>query len=275
MTNDKTHQIDAPTFSVSQQPTELPLSALLTQRCVDFSNSPKAVEIIDKGIEKLFGNLVEDAFGSYSDFGKVMKTAMKAALPTNVENIIELERYNSLVTRLMREKWETAGIANGIVEQMTAMVTEFTNGETIPKFIMASDLWKAFIEDNSEEACEEQWDAPQVVIDDNDGDQHKWIGLHAEPGDRSSYRSKAKTHSYECDCRLALSLQHDEKRATLLHEDYPVYELFAGHVKGGTLGKKIIKAYSRFDKLILALYYGGSMLVWNEEPDDLYYPSHD
>ncbi|CNF64560.1 Uncharacterised protein [Yersinia enterocolitica] len=56
MTNDKTHQIDAPTFSVSQQPTELPLSALLTQRCVEFSNSPKAVEIIDKGIEKLFGN---------------------------------------------------------------------------------------------------------------------------------------------------------------------------------------------------------------------------
>ncbi|HHH2240402.1 TPA: hypothetical protein ACPY50_000539 [Yersinia enterocolitica] len=51
MTNDKTHQIDAPTFSVSQQPTELPLSALLTQRCVEFSNSPKAVEIIDKGIE--------------------------------------------------------------------------------------------------------------------------------------------------------------------------------------------------------------------------------
>lgn len=274
MTNDKTHHIDTPTFSVSQQPIELPLSVLLTQRCVEFSNSAKAVEIIDKGIEKLFGNLIDDAFGSYSDFGKVMKTAMKAALPTNVENIIELERYNSLVTRLMREKWETAGIESGIVTKMDEMITEFTSEGVIPKFIKASDLWAAFVEDNSERASEERWDCPQSLIKD-DRDGFIYVGLHAEPA--GGYKTEV-SKVYNCDVYLGFRAERVDgwRGAQILHDEHPVYELFSGSLEHNKiLGKRIIKAYSRFDKLILALYYGGSMLVWNEDPDDLYYPGHD
>lgn len=274
MTNDKTHQIDAPTFSVSQQPTELPLSTLLTQRCVEFSNSPKAVEIIDKGIEKLFGNLIDDAFGSYSDFGKVMKNAMKAALPTNVENIIELERYNSLITRLMREKWETAGIESGIVKKMDEMITEFTSEGVIPKFIKASDLWAAFVEDNSERASEERWDCPQSLIED-DHDGFIYVGLHAEPA--GGYKTEV-SKAYNCDVYLGFRAERVDgwRSAQILHDECPVYELFSGSLEHNKiLGKRIIKAYSRFEKLVLALYHGGSLLVWDSAPDDLYYPGND
>lgn len=57
----------------------------------------------------------------------------------------------------------------------------------------------------------------------------------------------------------------------LLQDGNNVYELIGGRVEDKILGKKIIKAYSRFDKLVLALYYGGSLLVWDESPEDICY----
>ncbi len=70
---------------------ELTLSELLTQRCVEFANSEQAVEIIDKGITKLFTSVVDDAFRSYSDFGKAFKEAMENALPTSIEDMVDLK----------------------------------------------------------------------------------------------------------------------------------------------------------------------------------------
>lgn len=259
--------------------TELTLSALLTQRCVEFSNSPKAVEIIDSGIEKMFKELVNDAFRSYSDFGKSMTEAFKAALPTNVESIVELERYNSLVVRLVKEKWATAGIESKIVEQMTELVSEFTSEKTIPKFIMASDFWKAFIEDQQEKAAEEQWSVPQVFVEESDyADGYLRVGLHPEPSESGRYSSSSKNSYHQCDFTFAFSPQsdgHGRNKKAIKHEGHQVYELYAGQLDNGVLGKKIIKAYSQFDKLVMALYYGGSFFVWDESPEDISYPGYD
>lgn len=90
-------------FLATSQKPELTLSELLTQRSVQFANSPKAVEIIDQGIEKLFKELVSDAFRSYGDFGKQLTDAMKAALPTNINDVIDLPKYNHMVIAQMRE----------------------------------------------------------------------------------------------------------------------------------------------------------------------------
>lgn len=262
----------------SQKSPELTLSALLTQRCVQFSNSAEAVEIIDKGVAKLFTNIVDNAFSSYGDFGKLLGEAMKKALPSNVESIVELERYNSLIIRLIREKWATAGIENKIVEQMTALVTEFTSEDSIPQLIMASDFWKAFTEDQSEKACEERWESPQVIVERDSSYGFVVVGLHPEPESERRFSSSSKTHAYSCDFCFHLSPKtnrEERERVNVLHDGHQVYELIAGQVDSGTLGKKIFKAYSRFDKLVMALYYGGSVLVWDEEPDDLYYPSYD
>lgn len=62
-----------------------------------------------------------------------------------------------------------------------------------------------------------------------------------------------------------------------MHEGYQAYELYAGHVGSDVLGKKVISAYSHFDKLIQALYYGGSFLVMDQIPDadEMTYPHHE
>lgn len=270
-TNDE--RLAADIAAVSAQP-ELTLSALLTQRCVQFANSPKAVEIIDQGIEKLFKELVSDAFRSYGDFGKQLTDAMKAALPTNISEVIDLPKYNHMVIAQMREAWAKSGVHTDMQQRVLELVEEFTSEEAVPKFIMASDLWEAFIEDNQERATEEQWSAPQVFVEESEYG-FIYVGLEPEAENNSRYLSSKKTSAHSCDFLLALSPQKTREGRTetpVTHEGHQVYELFSGHMDNGVLGKKVISAYSRFDKLVMALYYGGSFLAWDESPEDLSYP---
>lgn len=115
---------------------------------------------------------------------------------------------------------------------------------------------------------ESGWDSPQVFVTD-DGDGFIQVGLHAEEA-ASSYSSVSM---HKCDYTFSLSAQrvNGYKSDLLLKDDHYVYELFGGKVNDKILGKRIIKAYSRFDKLVLNLYYGGSLLVWDESPEDIGY----
>ncbi|MBG5893285.1 hypothetical protein [Providencia rettgeri] len=247
---------------------ELTLSELLTQRCVEFANSEQAVEIIDKGITKLFTSVVDDAFRSYSDFGKAFKEAMENALPTSIEDMVDLKKYNTLVTEKMRNSWENSGIETDMQEKVAALVKDFVSEEECPKYIKASDLWEAFIKDNTSDAMESGWDSPQVFFDD-ERDGSIFVSLHPDEA-TSSYSSIRES---ECDYRFHLGDVRVDGYGSelLLHEGHKVYELFSGKVKGKVLGKNIIEPYSTFDKLILNLYYGGSLLVWDESPEDICY----
>lgn len=261
-------------IAATSLPPESTLSELLTARCVQFANSPKAVEIIDQGIEKLFKELVSDAFRSYGDFGKQITDAFKASLPTNISDVIDLPKYNQMVVNLTREAWANSGVTTDMQKKVLELVEEFTSDEAIPKFVMASDLWKAFIEDNEERATEEQWDAPQVFVEESEYG-HIWLGLHPEPANTNRHSSSRTLSAHSCDFLLALSPQKTREGRTetpATHEGHQVYDLFAGHMDNGVLGKKVISAYSRFDKLVMALYYGGSLLVWDESPEDISYP---
>lgn len=253
------------------------LSELLTQRVTRFATSQKAVEIIDDGVEKLFKDLVSDAFRSYGDFGKQLNEAFKASLPTNISEVIDLPKYNQMVVNLTREAWAKTGITSDMQQKVLALVEEFTSDEAIPQFIKASDLWAAFIEEHQERATEEQWEAPQVFVEESDYG-FIYVGLHPEAESQIRYSSSRKSSAHSCDFMLAFNPQkkrEDRTETPVTHEGHQAYELFSGHMDNGVLGKKVIQAYSRFDKLVMALYYGGSFLVWDESPEDISYPGYD
>ncbi len=270
-------RLAADVAATSKPAAELTLSDLLTQRVTQFANSDTAVEIIDKGVEKLFKDLVDDAFRSYGDFGKKLNEAFKASLPTNISEVIDLPKYNQMVVNLTREAWANSGVTSDMQQKVLALVEKFTSDEAIPKFIMASDLWAAFIEEHQERATEEQWEAPQVFVEDSDYG-FIYVGLHPEAESQSRYSSCKKSSAHSCDFMIAFKPQEkreDRTETPVTHEGHQVYELFAGHMDNGVLGKKVIRAYSRFDKLVMALYYGGSFLAWDESPEDISYPGHD
>ncbi|WP_145517512.1 hypothetical protein [Yersinia mollaretii] len=261
--------------TVCHAASELPLSALLTERCNQFANSPKAVKIIDSGIEKMLTDMVNDVFRADGNFGKQLTEVFKAALPTNIATIVDLQRYNSLVIQSIREAWDSSRIEGSLVERMTDLVTEFTREGAIPKYVLASDLWAAFLEENNARAIEERWRKPQVIISQFENGDYIWIGLHPEQSSPKHYYGGVKNSAHECDFMLAFSAkyhcEHDTK-IPVMRENKPVYELFAGHLDRGTLGKTVLNAYSQFDKLVLALYYGGSLLLWDKNPKDIHYP---
>ncbi|TDB41608.1 hypothetical protein, partial [Photorhabdus khanii] len=230
---------------------ELTLSELLTQRCVNFSHSEKAIEIIDDGIEKLFKDLVSDAFRSYGNFGKLLTKSFENALPNNISNVIDLQKYNHMIVSKIKEEWVKSSVHNNIQQRIVELAEEFTSELTAPRYIMASKLWAAFIESNQEQAYEERWESPKVIIDEHD-DGYLWLGLDPEASSSYRYMSSNKTSTYECKIMLALSPNGTDE------EDRQIYELFYGHLDNtNVLGKKVISAYSKFDKLIMSLYYGG------------------
>ncbi|HDL8432297.1 TPA: hypothetical protein PXR40_001569 [Yersinia enterocolitica] len=271
------HNMNNPN-AVPQMSAELPLSILLTQRCIKFANSQRAVDIIDNGIACLFKQLTDETFSTESDFSKDLSGAFKAALPTNLSNILELQHYNALIIKSIREAWASSDIGAEMVERMTDLVEEFTHDQAIPKYILASDLWAAFIEENATRAVEEQWKKPQVVVTQFDNGDHIWIGLHPEYTTNTPYPTGPKSSAHECDFMLAFSAQYRlerDSKTAILYDGKPAYSLFAGYMDRGTLGKSVIKPYSRFDRLILALYYGGSLLLWDKSPEGLRYPGNE
>ncbi|MBO1929905.1 hypothetical protein J4731_23355 [Providencia rettgeri] len=58
-----------------------------------------------------------------------------------------------------------------------------------------------------------------------------------------------------------------------MHDGYPVYSLYAGELEyHDTLGKQVVQFRSEFERLVGALYYGGSLLVLDEsDADEIYY----
>ncbi|WP_154715582.1 hypothetical protein [Pectobacterium fontis] len=49
---------------------------------------------------------------------------------------------------------------------------------------------------------------------------------------------------------------------------------YSGKCDGDILGKKVIAFYTRFEKLVAALYYGDSLLALDQDDaDEVYYPS--
>lgn len=161
---------------------------------------------------------------------------------------------------------------------MTDLVEEFTHDKAIPKYILASDLWAAFIEVNAQRAVEEQWKKPQVVVSQFDNGDHIWIGLHPDHPTKSPYPIGPKISAHECDFMLAFSAQYRlerDSKTAILYDGKPAYSLFSGYMDRGTLGKSVIHPYSRFDRLVLALYYGGSLLLWDKSPEGLRYPGNE
>ncbi|HHM9318137.1 TPA: hypothetical protein ACRNS5_005364 [Pseudomonas aeruginosa] len=93
------------------------LQDLLAERVTLYAASDRPRELIDEGIDKLFKEVVSDAFRSYGDFGGAIKEAVKAALPANVSDILDLQRYNAIVANALRQRWESAGLSAVILEQ--------------------------------------------------------------------------------------------------------------------------------------------------------------
>ncbi|WP_313824047.1 hypothetical protein [Leclercia sp.] len=257
------------------------LANAINEHCRQFEASPEFSEMVSKHVRSLYENAIQDVF-RWGKFPDAVKEALKEALPGNITDVCDLPRYNLMLARALDEQWKTNAISDRLVTQMQDLVKDFIEQDQTPKFIKASDLWAAYIEQYQEEAAHEGWERPQVVIAEPDEDWMKnyfQIGLEKEPHNNSRYsHTREKTHYFQCDVYLCFrkeTTREDRKDIPVTHDGHEVYSLYTGQLEGSdALGKKPVQFRNKFEKLVGALYYGDSLLVLDEsDADEIYYPS--
>ncbi|MGM3172528.1 hypothetical protein [Dickeya lacustris] len=254
------------------------LATAINDHCRQFEASEEFRDMIHKHVRALYEKTIEDTF-RWGRFPDAVKKALEEALPGNITEIADLPRYNLLLARALDEQWKTNAVSEQLVTHMQALVKDFIEQDQLPKFIKASDLWRAYVEQYQEEAEQEGWERPQVVVND-DRDGFFYIGFEKEPASERSYRYQSKEQkekAHQCEVYLGFhqkTVRDGRNNNPVMHEGNPVYSLFNGKLEfNDALGKKPVQFRSTFEKMVGALYYGDSLLVLDDEADDICYPN--
>ncbi|BFI54153.1 Uncharacterised protein [Yersinia similis] len=278
MTNEKLAAIAATT-----QPKATSLATDIAAHCLAFEQSPEYSTMLQKHVSSLYEKTIRETF-EWGDFPRAVKKALEEALPANISEMVNLRRYNILMAKKLEESWTLNAVGERMTGSMQKMVLDFVKSEETPKYIKASDLWKAYIEEHKEEAAHEGWERPEVLMEMGEGDVFR-VGIEKEPASESSSlysssRNNKKTHAFEFTdnfyfMRKGEYVDSKGRMDKIMQEvdGFPVYELYSGQVDGDALGKKVIMFRGEFEKLVGALYYGDSLLVLDEsDADEVYYP---
>lgn len=256
------------------------LNELLTDGVSRFTKSDKPQKIIDEAVKSLFSRLIEDAFGSYGDFGRQMKELINKALPQNIEKIAELPKYNKLIIDSLRNEWNTSGVEKQFIDQTTEAMKKFLNKDKVPDVIFLSDLLNEFMAENEEQAMEEGWEKPSLIIDEKEDhlighSKTCHIYFDKEPQNPYSY-----SHSYSIQQQSKYQLENNiaghftEKTIEVDGFQYPIYKIYSARFEGMHMSKLLKHNCSKFESMMIALYCGSSTLALDCQADDIYYPNH-
>lgn len=249
------------------------LQELLADRVTVYAQSDRPRELIDEGIDKLFKEVVSDAFRSYGDFGGAIKEAIKAALPANVSDVFELQRYNGLVANALRERWEAAAVHSTIIEQADKSIAEVLDGKgLITGEVSLYKLLIAFIDDHKDKAAEDQWERPEIRIEEGDsygtGTKFMHIYFDEEPEDRANRHRRRENHSLKHSMHVKITGQREAENHWRKADEF-------GEVYSAQLDDKKIalnmSIRSDWERMLASLYFGNAILVIDCDPDDLNY----
>lgn len=252
------------------------LAQNIADQCKQFEESQEYKDMITNAVKKLYANALDDVF-RWGDFPDQVKEAIKNAMPASVSDFVDLAKYNTLMMNALKASWETSDIQDHAVKQVQAIASKAVEGLKIPEFVLMSELCTAFIESNSDRAAEENWEKPNILLQESDSEyltEYWELGFESEPEGSYSYRSP-KTRGFEFENCLNIKPVYTDRRGKTfkMHDNYKCYELYAGKVSNNILGKKIVNPHCDFERLICALYFGSAYLVWDDcDPSDIYYP---
>lgn len=259
--------------------TQQTLQQLLTDRIAVYTNSDRPVELIDAGIDKMFKDMVDDTFRSYGDFSKTIKEAVKAALPANVSDFVQLERYNALIANALKERWASLGVESSLVEKANGAIDEiFSDGGVLKSEYKLSELMEAFIEDNKEQAAEERWEAPEVRLETKDSYGMTCVHLYFDPEPEESYRQGGYARSgrseYQLKHALHMRVESERKTEDRFREDDQVCDVYSAQLDDKKIGVAM-SLRTKWQKMVAALYFGNAKLVIDCDPQDFSYGLYD
>lgn len=246
---------------------------VLAERITEFSTSPKMLEIIDKKIESCLSGVIDDVFGRWSDFSKGAEAAFKAALPGNIDSVIDLGRYNAMIETRLRETFASSGIANDMIAKAEAALKEAMDETLFPPVIKLSTLLEAFIDDHKEQAREEGWECPDFrLIESESVLTAEYRHFYFDKSKESSGRYSSQRSQYSlANCLDMRAIEGEEIDGDQVFEVYSakIDDEFVQRIVNTT------RLRSKWEKMVFALYYGLSKVCVDCDPEDYSYPGYD
>lgn len=204
--------------------------------------SGRVHEMINAHVEKTVQHIVADVLREYSPFGKALKAAIEAALPTSFDSLA-LADYNEAIIEAVRAKMDAV-----MEESVTGQVNQMLS-EMLREF--PADLKVSALVDMVREAFRDDSDDEEFtfLIEEDDGyscsNGYKKIGVDKEPGKR--FR--------DCEFKLCYNAE-GELYHTVIDGTDPKRKLFRGRAYG-------------IERIMYALYYGRTKLVFDIGGDDV------
>ena len=248
------------------------LNELLTESVSRFSLSDEPQKIIDLAVKSLFTNLIQSAFSTYGSFGRQIDELIKNALPQNFEEIVLLPKYNKLIIDSLRNTWNSSGIEKQFIDQTTEAMQKFINEDKVPSVIFLSELLNSFMEENEEQAEDEGWGKPSLIIDENEASfpsssKTCHIYFEEQPPNPDSI-SDSKYHF-----KNNLSGHLTEETIAQNGALHPIYKIYSAKFEGIQMSKLLKHNCTKFESMMIALYFGASKLALDCQADDIYYPN--
>lgn len=150
------------------------LNVLVNSELLKMQESGKLEEIVQAQLQKTVKAMVEDVIGSYSDFGKDLKTVVKNTLAIDVDRL-ELPTYNVLVRNILMER--LSGLMNDNADLLKARLDEVL-GETKSEYKLSEIIhqWmEGLNEDHDKDgdsitfSVEKSYGSLWIYIDEDEG----------------------------------------------------------------------------------------------------------
>lgn len=237
------------------------LEDVLTDQVTAFSSSNRPAEIIASNVERLFSEVIREAFNPHGNFATQVKEEIAKALPANLSNIVELSRYNDLLGTALKDRWMSAGVTGDMLRRAEAAIDEVLHADFIPEFVSLNQLLEAFIEVHQEKATEKGWHVPHVTIREADGigGRARFIHVFFDPEPETSYRDR---HALRERTRSEMDYANRLSVHITGHNDrgFEYGEVYAAMLEGQPIGRHFSMT-SKWQKLVAALYFGASKLI--------------
>lgn len=248
------------------------LDDLLVEHVTAFTQSDRPAEIIHSNVERMFSEVVREAFSPHGAFASLLKDEFTKALPANLTDIVDLPTYNSVMITALKNRWMDSGVTGDFLRRAEEAIHEVLLEDQMPEFISLNKLIEAFIEVNQQRAVENKWHVPHIHILEADGfggrSRYVHVFFDAEPEDAFRTRNNlldVTRNDTEYANRLSVLIQgHTDKG-----QEYG--QVLTAMMENEPIGRKFPMT-TRWQRLVAALYFGHSKVVIDCREEDFTYP---
>lgn len=240
------------------------LEQMVLEHVSKFSKSTRPGELIAASMEKLFADAIQEVFAQDGELASAVRNAVKDALPANVSSLLDLPRYNDLLATALKAQWASSGVTNDLLRRSQTVIDEVLKEDIVPEFVSLSELIANFVEEHQDDALIGGWSAPLVSIREMNTamSSGKMVHVCFDPEPEKSYLATQKQMGEEPVARsefdMANRLSIRINGANALGHEFG--EVYSAQLEGVPIGRNFM-LYTKWEKLVAALYFGGAKLV--------------